>query len=42
MEKITHKGKKGVFYTDKEYQEIQNRILAQKKLINEFKELVKL
>lgn len=36
MEKTTHKGKKGVFFTDAEFEELQVKILAQRQLIDDF------
>lgn len=41
MEKISYKGKTGVFFDDAEFERLQSKILEQKKLIGEYKEELK-
>jgi hypothetical protein len=36
MEKINYKHKKGVFFTDTEFEKLQEKILAQRQLIEDF------
>ena len=42
MEKITYKNKKGVFFTDTEFEKLQDKILAQRQLIDDFEKEIKL
>ena len=41
MKKIIYNGEKGVFYTDKEFQTLREKILAQKELISKLEKEVR-